>query len=252
MGYALMASVMVLASCTNDDFLAVQENPVETATSDFIKFKYQGVEYTAEYVMQDTVRVFKDAQIGNMLQRLENNPNSAIIYYPDGMVEYFDSTKDFEDYIKTIRIQETATTKAPITLYGLTNFTVSIYEHENYGGRVFTWSGERNIADLSDPENTHSIMLANNFDNLMTAFKFIGTVTAYDFDTDPWQPGGEPSIPPTFRGDAMLTFYDGTNYTGQAVSYVITRDAPQVLVSNIGKGFNDKASSLKAYWVAGK
>ena len=247
-----MLSALVFASCSNEDFLAIPDSPPEAVVSNLFKFKYQGVEYTAEYIMEGSEKVFKDTQMGEMLQALENNPVGASITYPDGMVEYFDSTEEFEEYVKSISMEEPATTKAgtSMVITGLSSFTVSIYVDGNYGGGSYSWSGPKQIAKLSSLDSPLVVKDPAFFNNTITSFKFEGQVKTFEVNTgNPWLPGGGITGPPTtVYSSAILNFYDEENYKGKVKSYVITKDSPTINVSNMGD-FNDKASSLTVGWV---
>lgn len=235
-----MATTVALTSCTNDDVLdSITNNQTEETA--ILTFKYQGVEYEAEYVMQGDEKIFKNEQIGEMLQVLKNNPNGATLTYPNGMVEYFDSTKDLEEYIKNCTVP---TTKATYTVTGINSCSVTVYEDSNYGGDSYSWTNNQRIANLETIDDPIIMPTGKHFYKNISSFKFKGTVRTYTFTDNPWgQPSDGMTPPTTVHAKAFLTFYEEKEYKGRAQSYVIDTKSPELSISNLGD-FNDKASSL--------
>lgn len=259
MGCMLITSTMLLSSCNNESesvWDVIPSDQTEMTTENLFKFKYHGIEYYAEYELQGSTKIFKDEQIGEMLQNLENNPNGAILNYPDGLVEYFDSTEKFKEYIKSLKNEEAPTTKSDVIVRKyLSNFSVSIYEHADYKGDEYSWSGSKRISRLS---SLNSPIIVNPeyyeaYDNTISSFKFKGSVKTMTLPARPWEdqwgPEGGTTTPlPNTYTKAVLTFYDEEDFKGKAVSYMITADKPEINKSGMGS-FNDKASSLVVDWM---
>ncbi len=257
MACMLITSTMLLASCDNESVWdVIPSDQSEMTTENLFKFKYHGIEYYAEYELRGSTKIFKDEQIGEMLENLENNPNGAILNYPDGLVEFFDSTEEFKEYIKSLKNEEATTTKSDVVVRNyISSFSVSIYEDANYKGGEYSWTGNKRISRLSSL-NSPIVTAPENFkafDNTISSFKFKGSVKTIALPINPgedqWGPDGGITTPlPTMYTKAILTFYDEEDFRGKAVSYIITADAPEINKSGMGS-FNDKASSLIVDWM---
>ena len=87
MACMLITSTMLLASCDNESVWdVIPSDQSEMTTENLFKFKYHGIEYYAEYELRGSTKIFKDEQIGEMLENLENNPNGAILNYPSFLI----------------------------------------------------------------------------------------------------------------------------------------------------------------------
>ena len=226
------------ASCYNEDIPVLSQRE-QIETSQTIRFKYLGKEYLAEFEMKDSLRLFKDKALGEMLQKLENDSLCSTITYPDGMVEYFNSIEDFEKCVNTLKEENISSKSIPFTV--LVEITLKIYEHENYQGENYIYRGETFVSNLGNATNMPvlgpiSPDVYEDFNDKMTSFQFIGSVRTYDLSIQP---------APTHNVRAMVTFYQDAEYKSKAMAYIINAQNPQVLVPNIGRDFNDEASSIK-------
>lgn len=236
--FMFIALAMNFASCTNENVPELNQSEL-IETSNSVRFKYLGIEYLAEYEIQNSQRIFKDKTLGEMLQTLENDSLCSSITYPNGMIEYFDSIEDFEKRANTLKEGNISSKSIPYKV--LIEITLKIYEHENYQGENFTYRGETFVHNLRNATNKPENGVTNpdsydDFNDKMTSFQFIGSLRTYDLTIAP---------PPTHNVRAMVTFYEDAEYKSKAMAYIIDTQNPQVLISNIGKGFNDKASSIK-------
>lgn len=86
--------MLSITSCSNENLIG------NTSPKEVFKFKYQGVQYAAEYDIIDSTMVFIDPEISDIVCNLESDPYVATLTYPDGLVEYFNSNKELEKCIE--------------------------------------------------------------------------------------------------------------------------------------------------------
>ena len=244
-----VASIFILAitSCSNEELSEIML-PAETRATvnapqkEFLKFKYQGVQYTAEYEIQDTAMIFTDPEITNMMCEIENNPNLATLTYPDGMVEYFNSDKELEEFIENGKAFSINTYSILPPSKILTSITLKVYEDFDFQAEVITYNGPTSVPDLHNATNiTNLVELHKNFNDKISSFQLTGNLVQLN-----------PNFPPpagTLHHAAIVTFYKAINYESKTKSFMIDTNNPQVSHNNFKKiKFNDETSSIKLYW----
>lgn len=177
-----------------------------------------------------------------MIDKLENNPNVATLTYPDGMVEYFDSNEEFEDFIKNAKASNIKTYAVIPTNKFFTGMNLKIYEDLDFQGEVLNYYEPISVPDMRNATNIKTaVELPKDFNDKVSSFQLIGNLV----QLSPGLP-----IPPNVHHTAVVVFYRNFNYESKSKSFMIDTNNPQVSHNNFRKiKFNDKPSSLKLYWV---
>lgn len=227
--------VSAMTSCNEAETSCMNQLMSETIpTENLLQIKYQGTLYNIEYSMQDdTTMIFNNPKMGELVENL-NSGNYSNITHENGLIEYFDTPEELEKCIRNLLLNESRIqTRIPGGTPRFTNCTLIVYEHKDYGGRSLTYTNNVSVPDMRNALNARPPMLFTNFDDIISSFKFSGTVIN--------------TIPNNNNyGKAIVTFYKDPNYKSTAKSYVITPINKSASVSNFkDKNFNDVISSLK-------
>lgn len=244
--------MLTMASCANEEIMDVtsrikSQEMDTTPSKEIFKFKYQGVQYAAEYEVVDSTMIFTDPEISDIVCNLESDPLVATLTYPDGMVEYFDSNKDFEEKIEAGEISYESINTRAASYTCLLSLTLKVYEHSDFRGKVLTFNGPISIPNMANVYNDPIVMKGTDFNDIISSFQLIG--------------GGATQAPPPYikiHLKAVVTFYEDANYAYGSASFLIDRDHPQISHSNFQKvkrcsyckyNMNDRTSSIKLYWL---
>ena len=149
---AFISIFVSITSCSNENTLENMLPAENKVHSDSFRFRYQGVEYTAEYELQDSTIVFINPEIGNMLSKLNNNPNTSTLTYSNGTIEYFDSTKELELFVEE-KFQRSDNAQTRLSMAYLTSITLKVYEHKDFGGEVLTYNGPIEVPNMKNAYN---------------------------------------------------------------------------------------------------
>lgn len=237
MAFALIC-MLTIASCSNDSLVAT------SSQKEVFKFKYQGVQYAAEYEIVDSTMMFTDPEISDIVCNLESDPYVATLTYPDGLVEYFDSNRDLEENIKKGEISYQAINSRAV-IPSIISVTVIVYEHADFLGEYIYYSAPISIPDMANAYNyplTGGPYDYKNFNDKISSFKMNG--------------GASTSI--SGHKGAIITFYEDINYAYGSASFLIDGANPQISHSNFKKvkrcsyckyNMNDRTSSIKLYWL---
>lgn len=227
-------------SCSNEEI-------VETPSSkEIFKFKYQGIQYAAEYEVIDSTMIFTDSRIADIVCRLESDVSVATLTYPNGLVEYFDSNEELIKCIKAGEITyENINSRATPEI--LVSLTLKVYEHSDFRGEVLTFNNPVLIPDMRNVYNSSHLMEYKDFNDRISSFQLVGILSPLP-------------LFPSVKGyhSAIVTFYEDINYAYGSASFLIDRDHPQISHNNFQKvkrcsyckyNMNDRTSSIKLYWV---
>lgn len=236
---AFISIFVSITSCSNLDPLESMSTTENKAHYNVLKFKYKGVEYTAKYELKDSVMIFADPIINDMLSELNNNPNSATLTYPNGMIEYFDSSKELDEFLNK---ENTITRSVPqnnFNVYLITSLTLKVYEHADFKGKVLTYNGYLNIPNMKNAYNLGVPYVATNFNDIISSFQL--TVTRQILI------GNAGNKCPS----AILIFYKDANYKSSSKAFILDMDHSQISLANFKRiKFNDQISSFKLYGVS--
>lgn len=226
-----------ITSCSNEDTLESMLPAEAKIHNNAFKFKYQGVEYTAEYKLKDSVMVFINPIMDDILSELNNNPNISSLTYPNGMIEYFNSTKELESFIEKEFLNDN-TAQTRLSMAVLTSITLKVYEHADFGGKVLTYNGPTEIPNMKNAYNSGSIIIATDFDDIISSFQLIGSRRITSI------------FPDNAALSAIVIFYKDANYKSSSKAFILDMDHQQISHSNFKKiKFNDQVSSFKLYTV---
>lgn len=230
--------ILVVTSCSNEELMeavlpaetAAQSNAIE---KNLFHFKYQGVQYAAEYNLEDSTMVFTDPAMAEMLSKLDNNPDVSTLTYPNGAVQYFDTSKELENFLEKGR-DNTPQTK--LTFSQIKSITLKIYEHADFKGDVLTYNSAVAVPHMSNAYNSLHLMEYKDFNDIASSFKLscyrIGSLH-----------GGECS--------AVVVFYRDAEYKSTSKAFVLDKDHDEISLANFKKiKFNDVISSFNLYTTA--
>lgn len=236
---ALIPIFVSITSCSNVDPLESMSATENKVHNNALRFKYQGVEYAAEYELKDSVMIFTDPTINEMLSELNNNPNSATLTYPDGMIEYFNSSNELEEFLnKENAITRGAALNSPY-VYIINSLTLKVYEHADFKGEVLTYNGYKEIPNMVNAYNTGIPTVPKNFNDIISSFQL--TVTRQI----------SMSIPDNKYPSAVLIFYKDAYYKSSSKAFILDMDHSQISHTNFRNiKFNDKISSFKLYGIS--
>lgn len=229
-----------ITSCSNEDTLESML-PVEVkAHCDIFKFRYQGVEYAAEYELKDSTMAFVNPEVGNMLSELNNNPNTSTLTYSNGTIEYFDSTKEMERFIEE-KFQRSNDVQTKVNVAFLTSITLKVYEHKDFGGEVLTYNGPIEVPNMRNAYNTSaSPIIPKDFNDKISSFKLTGSRIA----------SSSGLLPENATLSAIVIFYKDANYKSSSKAFILDMSRNEISHSNFRNiKFNDKISSFKLYQV---
>jgi len=238
---AFIAALSLNTSCYNEkieDLFSVTE--VRTNDKEFFIFKYQGVEYATEYYLADTTRVYTDPNVAEIISKLESNPNVSTLTYPNGMIEYFDSSKELETFIEKKEKSNSNTAQTRLSIVLLTSIKLEVYEHINFEGEVLTYNNAIEVPDMRNAYNNPDLVtIRKNFNDKISSFRLTGSRSKVaNF------------FPKNFALSAIVLFYQDINYEGGIRGFVLDIDHEQISHHNFRKiKFNDKVSSFKLYTV---
>lgn len=224
-----------ITSCSNENTLENMLPAENKVHSDSFRFRYQGVEYTAEYELQDSTIVFINPEIGNMLSKLNNNPNTSTLTYSNGTIEYFDSTKELELFVEE-KFQRSDNAQTRLSMAYLTSITLKVYEHKDFGGEVLTYNGPIEVPNMKNAYNYGVPMIPKDFNDIITSFKLTGSRRV--------------GTPENAEMSAIVIFYRDSNYKSSSKAFILNVDHQEISHTNFKKiDFNDKVSSFKLYKV---
>lgn len=234
--------VLAIVSCSNESFVD------KTSIKEIFKFKYQGVEYAAEYEVVDSTMIFTDPEISDIICNLESDPYVATLTYPDSLVEYFNSNEELKRAIEAGKISNGNMNSRANSNVALVALTLKVYEHSDFRGEMLTFNGPLEIPNMADVYNAPSPMVPKDFNDKISSFQLDGTLISL--------PPPSHTIKTHFK--AIVTFYEDINYAYGSASFLIDRDHPQVSHNNFQKvkrcsyckyNMNDRTSSIKLYWL---
>lgn len=231
---AFLIAISAMTSCNEVETSCMNQLMDETTpTENVLQIKYQGNLYNIKYTMQnDTTKVFNNPKIEELVERL-NNGNYSNITHENGLVEYFDTTKELEKCIQNLLNESKIQTRISGGTPRFTKCTLIVYENNNYGGKSLTYTNNVSVPDMRNALNARPPMLFTNFDDMISSFKFSGTVSNTFPNNNNY-------------GKAIVTFYKDLNYTSTAKSYVITPINKSASVSNFKDiKFDNTTTSLK-------
>lgn len=237
--------VATTTACSNEELLE-NISPVEkqevsnTQPKETFIFKYKGIQYFAEYEVIDSVMVIKDSTLANIIRELDENPSTATLTYPDGMVEYFDSNKELNELIETESISDNNIGSTRGLNPGFSAMTLKVYEHTDFGGRVLTYNGPTFVTNMKNANNSLNLLSSIDFNDIISSFQLTGNFVST-----------APNLPdyPGLHRAAIVTFYKDPDYKSGSKSFKIDINNKQVSHNNFTKiDFNDKVSSIKLSW----
>lgn len=241
----IFSCMLTIMSCTDDGFEDKSSGVNNVLQKEVFKFKYQGVQYAAEYDIVDSTMIFTDPEIADIICNLESDPYVATLTYPDGMVEYFNSNEELTKSIELGKIS-TSNVSSRVNYNVLVSLTLKVYEHADFQGDVLTFDGPfewANIGAVRPP----AVIVGKNWDNIISSFQLVGGVA-----TGPLPPYME------FHHSAIVTFYEEPNFSYGSASFLIDRDHPQISHNNFKKvkrcsyckyNMNDRTTSIRLSWV---
>lgn len=244
--YFAMLTIGLFAStsCSNDEFVENDDSTQQVVKSekDLFRFIYDGKEYAEEYEIIDSIMVFKNAEIGDLICTLESNPEVATLNYPDGLVHYFKSNKEFEEYIQSESfINKNIETRAFNNIF-LTSVNLKVYQDTDFGGEMLAYNTFIWVPTMKNANNETNLMLRKDFNDIISSFEFYGATI------------NPPVTPPDGFRSAIVTFYEHEDYVGGNISYIITPESPYISHNNLKNvkrcpgcktNMNDRISSLK-------
>lgn len=235
---AFISIFVSIISCSNLDPLESMSTTENKVHYNVLKFKYQGVEYTAKYELKDSVMIFADPIINDMLSELNNNPNSATLTYPDGMIEYFNSSKELDEFLNKENTITRGVAQNNFNLYVITSLTLKVYEHADFKGKVLTYNGYKEIPNMKNAYNLGVPYLPTNFNDIISSFQLTVTrrITM--------------GTPVNEYPSAILIFYKDANYKSSSRAFILDMNHQQISLANFKSiKFNDQISSFKLYGV---
>ena len=239
-----LVRLFAATSCSNDEFVENDDSTQQVVKSekDLFRFIYDGKEYAEEYEIIDSIMVFKNAEIGDLICSLESNPEVATLNYPDGLVHYFKSNKEFEEYIQSENfINEDIETRLLYPRY-LVSLTLRVYQDTDFGGEMLMYTNPIEVPSMKNAYNQRPPLAFKDFNDIISSFQFTSTVLSSQF------------TPNKSCTKAIVTFYEHEDYVGGNISYLITPDAPNASHNNLKNvkrcpgcktNMNDRISSFK-------
>ena len=225
-------------SCSQEDIIITEKPEVSvessTPTTQELRVIYQGKMYDAKYQMQNSERIYIDAEIDELMSELDNGTYSTLTY-ADGSIEYFNSVEELEKGIEkelstTSQVDPGMMTKA----IGSTELTV--YDTKNCTGNWIRYRNQVSVPDLRNAYSTSPPFISTNFDDRISSFRFTASVTSV--------------LPSTARSTkAVVTFYEDLSYQSTASAYTLDiLTGITSMESGVPKKLNDEITSLKVYW----
>lgn len=235
---AFISIFVSITSCSNVDPLESISTTENKAHYNVLKFKYQGIEYTAEYELKDSVMIFTNPIINNMLSELNNNPNIATLTYSNGMIEYFNSSNELDEFLnkeKTIT-KSVAQNNNNIFYPTVINYiTLKVYEHADFKGKVLTFNGFTAAVNMKNVYNT--LYDPTNFNDIISSFQLTATRQYGTPNKDAY-----PS--------AILVFYKDAHFKSSSKAFILDMKHTQISLANFKSiKFNDQISSFELYGV---
>lgn len=224
-----------ITSCSNEDTLESIFPTEIKVHKDTFKFRYQGVEYIADYELKDSTMLFTDSTINNLLTKLNQNPNTSTLTYPNGVVEYFDSNQDLEDFLKRGNAINRSEMLNTLYFSAITSITLKVYEHAKFEGEVITYNGYTEVSNMKNAYNAGIPNVPKNFNDIISSFQLNATRQQV-IKTE-----GK-------RLSAVLIFYQDANFKGSSKAFILDMQHSQITLENFKSiNFNDKISSFKLY-----
>ncbi|WP_459188105.1 hypothetical protein ACGE0T_18765 [Parabacteroides sp. APC149_11_2_Y6] len=105
-----------------ENFNLEKENNQAFTDTSFVSFIYKGVKYDSNIQWEDNKEgVFLNAETQSIVNKIKSNPNLVTFVHLDKSIEYFDNTKELEDYLHSqqpkTKSQRLCTYEGVLTLY---------------------------------------------------------------------------------------------------------------------------------------
>ena len=129
--YLFLLFPILYISCGND----MNDDMNETSNFKTLKFKYEGVNYSSTYELQNSLVIIHDDYVNSIYQELAQNENLAIYEKSNGDLEIYDNIQDLQKVNNLVDSDERKNTKGIWVEYpDAPDCSVEFYMSNNYNG----------------------------------------------------------------------------------------------------------------------